>query len=252
MMTILQGIRVVDFFDILIVSIVVYYALIWFYNSRAFQLFKGFLVIVLLFIFSKILHLYTIEWLMQELATIIMILLIIVFQPELRRALERLGRQSFINNFLFGKKGQNIGYLNELIRSIESMSEKKTGALIVIEKATGLAEYLEGGLPLDAVVSEDLLIAIFQKNSPLHDGAVIIQGNRIAAVRCLLPLTENKLIDQRLGTRHRSAIGLTEVSDAIVLLVSEETGIISLAENGVLFRYLNKGDLEEKLLVDYI
>ncbi len=248
MLELLSNLRFLDIIDILIVSILIYYILLWFHASRAFQLFKGFLFIAFIFILSKLIGLYTIQWLLQKLAAIMVVLLIIVFQPELRKALEQLGRHSIFSTLLGNQPGRDIVVMNEIIRAVDELSEKKIGALIVLEKSTGLGEYVETGLEMDALVREDLLVSIFQKNSPLHDGAVIIQDSRILAVSCLLPLSESKQIDTKLGTRHRAAVGITELSDALVIIVSEETGVISMAENGELKRYLNRQNLEEKLL----
>jgi len=251
MRELLLGFRLLDLLDIVVVSFFVYYVLLWFKGSRALQLIKGFSFIVVLFILSHILHLYTIQWLMEKLAAIIFLMLIIVFQPELRLALEKLGRQSFISAFIVAKKGQEISFISQIIRAVEMLASKKTGALIVLEGITGLNEYLESGLKLDARISYDLILSVFQKAAPIHDGAMIIQGDRIAGVSCLLPLSESKFIDQRLGTRHRAALGLSEISDAKIIIVSEETGIISLAENGILARYLTRESLEERLLSDF-
>lgn len=166
--------RILDLVDILIVSYFVYQVLVWLKGSRAVQLIKGFAIIVILFIVSQLLQLYTIEWLMEKLAAIIFIMLIVVFQPELRQALEKLGRQSFVSSFIFAKKGQEISFVNQLIRAVMHISAKRHGALIVMEGVTGLNEYLESGLKLDARVSYDLIISVFQKSSPIHDGAIKI------------------------------------------------------------------------------
>lgn len=250
MLEIIQSFRLVDLIDILIVSVFVYYGLIWFQTTRAFQLFKGLLFILLLFLVSKWLGMQTIPWLLQKLATFFVILIIVVFHPELRKALEQLGRHS-IFSMIFGSQSLDIVFISEIMRAVETMSNRKIGAIIVIENSTGLGEYLESGVEIEAKVSEDLLLSIFQKNSPLHDGAVIIQRDKIIAARCLLPLTDNKFIDQRLGTRHRAAIGISELTDAMVIVVSEEGGTISLAHNGALQRYLSRQDLEEQLLISY-
>lgn len=250
MLELVQNFRLVDMIDILLVSVFIYYGLVWFQTTRAFQLFKGLLFIFLFYILSKVFGMHTIQWLVEKLAAFFVILMIVVFHPELRKALEQLGRHS-IFSIIIGTQAPDLVFISEVIRAVETMSERKIGALIVIENSTGLGEYIETGVKMEAKVSEDLLLSIFQKNSPLHDGAVVMQRDRIIASRCLLPLTDNKYIDQRLGTRHRAGIGISELTDATVILVSEETGTISIARNGKLNRYLNRQDLEEQLLINY-
>jgi diadenylate cyclase len=178
-------------------------------------------------------------------------MLIVIFQPELRRTLERFGRGKLLGSLGFAPPSRSGLYVRQIVRAVEQLSESRMGALIVVEKVAGLAEYLESGIRLDAALSAELLISIFNSKSPLHDGAVIIQGERILAASCLLPLSESRLLDKRLGTRHRAAIGLTEVTDALAVVVSEKSGVISLAENGYLTRFLTKDLLEEKLLSLY-
>lgn len=244
----LGQIRLTDILDIALVSVMVYYVLHWLKGSRAFQLFKGLLLLVLLFVISKILGLTTIEWLLQKMAAIILILLIVVFQPELRRGLERLGRNMFLWSFFWGPQPQDISIITRLTKAVELLSEKKTGALIIVERTTGLIEYSESGVAIDAQLSPELLVTIFNKHSPLHDGAVIVQNGRILAASCLLPISDVNFVNQKLGTRHRAALGISEVSDALVIIVSEETGGIALAENGILNRYPNKESFNARLL----
>ena len=246
---ILATIRLADILDIALVSLMVYSVLQWIKGSRAFQLFKGILFLVLLFVISKVLGLTTIQWLLHKMAAIIFIFLIVVFQPELRRGLERLGRHFFWWSFFWGDgTKQDITLITRLTKAVDILAEKKLGALIILERKTGLNEYAESGLVIDAKVSTELLVSVFCKNAPLHDGAVIIQNERIAAASCLLPLSEISQISQKLGTRHRAALGISEVSDALAIVVSEETGHMAIAENGILTRYPNKESLNERLL----
>lgn len=248
---ILKIIKWNDVIDICIVTIITYQILIWFKGTRAIQLLKGLFFLLLLFLISFHLSLSTISWLLSKFATVILLLIIIVFQPELRQALERIGRGRFFALASFHDKYKGMTIFKHIIKSVENLAKNKYGALIVLERTTSLAEYVESGIELDCIVSHELLISLFYPRTPTHDGAVIIQGNRILAAGCLLPLTESNLLDKRLGTRHRAALGLTEKTDAIVIVVSEETGIISLSENGNLTRYLNRETLESKLFNIY-
>ena len=238
--------RWLDLLDIAIVSIIVYYVILWLQGTRAWALLRGVLVIFFLYLVAHLANLYTINWLFEKFAAVLLILVIIVFQPELRRTLERLGRGRLFRG-LIPSSGSGSFFVRSLVRAIEQLSQNKIGALIVLERKTGLNEYLESGIRMDALLSAELIYSIFQTKSPLHDGAVIIQGDRLLGASCLLPLSESRLLDKRLGTRHRAAVGLTELSDAIVIVVSETTGTISLAENGYLTRFLTKEMLEEKL-----
>ena len=251
MINLIKHITWIDILDICIVTVILYQVLIWFKGTRAIQLLKGLFFLLLLFLISHYLSLSTINWLLSKLATVILLLIIIVFQPELRQALERIGRGRFFASASFSEQIKGMTIFKHIIRSVETLSKNKYGALIVLEKTTGLADFVESGIQMDSLVSQELLTSIFFPHNPTHDGAVIIQGSRILAAGCLLPLTESKLIDTRLGTRHRAALGLTEKTDAIVIAVSEETGIISLAENGNLTRYLNRETLESKLFNIY-
>lgn len=248
MLTLLKTFRLADLLDIALVSITVYYILHWLKGSRSFQLLKGVFLLVGLFSLSKVLGLTTIEWLLQKMAAIILILLIVVFQPELRRGLERLGRNVFRWSMLWGPRTKDMAIITRLTKAVEILSEKKTGALIIVEQNTGLSEYTELGVAIDAQISAELLLAIFHTQSPLHDGAVIIQNERITAASCLLPISDVNFVNQKLGTRHRAAIGISEISDALVIVVSEETGGIAIAENGILNRYPNKESFNARLL----
>ncbi len=241
----------IDLLDILLVAYFVYQMLSWFKGTRTFQLLRGLILLFVLFIISELFQLTTIVWLLQKFATIIVISVIIVFQPELRKALEHLGRGKLLTRFFLPEQEEGKGILHQLLRAIDELAHTKTGAIMAIERNTGLSEFMESGVGIDAHVDSELILAIFQKKSPLHDGAMIIQGNRIAAVSCLLPLSETNLSDKRLGTRHQAALGLSELTDALIIVVSEQTGTISVAENGHLERFLTRELLEEKLLKLY-
>lgn len=244
-------IRWIDLVDISIVAVIFYYILLWLQGTRGLSLIRGILLILLVYVTGKFFGLYTINWLFDRFAAIIALMLIILFQPELRRMLERFGRGKFMGVLGVVSTSHGSLYVRHIVRAVEQLAEEKTGALIIIEKLTGLNEYLESGVRMDAVISTELMLSIFNAKSPLHDGAVIIQGERILAAGCLLPISENRLLDKRLGTRHRAAVGVSEVSDALAIVVSEKTGIISFAENGYLTRYLTKDLLEEKLFSLY-
>ena len=245
----LINMRLTDILDIALVSMMVYAVLQWIKGSRAFQLVKGVLLLAVVFVVSKLFGLTTIEWVLQKMAAIIMIFLIIVFQPELRRGLERLGRQFFLWSLLWGaQRLQELTIITQLTKAVGILSEQKTGALIIIERTTGLNEYVETGVRVDALVSVELLVSVFNAPSPLHDGAVIIQNERLAAASCVLPISDMNFVTQKFGTRHRAGIGISEVSDAVTIIVSEETGGIAIAENGTLTRYPNKESLNARLL----
>lgn len=243
--------RFLDLVDISIVAIFIYYVLLWLQGTRAIPLIRGLIFILFLYIASRFFGFYTINWLFDRFAAALIVMLVILFQPELRRTLERFGRGKLLHKIGFAPAPQGSLYVRHVVRAVEQLSEDKTGALIIIENMTGLSEYLESGVRLDAMLSAELLLSIFEPKSPLHDGAVIIQGERIVAASCLLPISESRLLDKRLGTRHRAAIGVSELSDALAIVVSEKTGIISIAENGFLTRYLTKDILEEKLFSLY-
>lgn len=240
--------RVTDLIDILLISVLIYYIIILVKETRAEQLIKGFILLIVFSQISDWLNLYTVHWLLSNLLTVGLILVIVVFQPELRRAFERLGRSrgwllSFGNN---GEKERN-GVADELVRACTSLSRQKIGALIVLENKTGLSELLDTGTLIDGLVSAELLINIFIPNTPLHDGAVIIRNDKVVAAGVFLPLTENKNLSRELGTRHRAAIGISERSDALVLVVSEETGLISVCQNGQIARRIDEESLREIL-----
>jgi diadenylate cyclase len=233
--------------DIIIVYLIIYQFLSWIKNSQAFNLLKGFFVLFILYIISKTMHLSTLVWLLDKFTTIIIFLVVIIFQPEIRRLLEKLGRGSLFSSPFLSSEGKNTIIIKNILKAIDHLSKNKIGALIVIEKSTYLTEYIESGIKINADISAELLINLFFPKSPTHDGAVIIREDKIYSASSLLPLTDSKIQDYRLGTRHRAALGLSELSDALIIVVSEETGIISIAENATLTRYLTKEGLESRL-----
>ena len=247
----LQGlvstIGVLDIIDIVVVAYFLYRVYLMLKNTRAATLVKGLLVLVGFMIICRTLNLHVISWLLEKSMTVIMVALPVVFQPELRRALEQIGRGKLFRKGSELDEQELEAMLEDVAAATKVMSKAKVGALMVFERATGLVERIETGVPIDGLVSSGLIQNIFVKDTPLHDGAVVIRGNRIVAACCLLPLTENRNLSQELGTRHRAAIGISEQSDAMVLVVSEETGAISIARNGELVRYLTVDDVKEIL-----
>ena len=247
----LQGlvstIGVLDIIDIVVVAYFLYRLYLMLKNTRAATLVKGLLVLVAFMIVCRTLNLHVISWLLEKSMTVIMVALPVVFQPELRRALEQIGRGKLFRKGSELDEQELEAMLEDVAAATKVMSKAKVGALMVFERATGLVERIETGVPIDGLVSSGLIQNIFVKDTPLHDGAVVIRGNRIVAACCLLPLTENRNLSQELGTRHRAAIGISEQSDAMVLVVSEETGAISIARNGELVRYLTVDDVKEIL-----
>ncbi|MFN2341035.1 MAG: diadenylate cyclase CdaA [Halanaerobium sp.] len=231
--------------DIFIIAFIIYYLLNIISGTRAVQLIKGLGLIFVVALFAQLLELNTVNWFLDNFLTIIMVALPIVFQPELRRALEQIGRGGFLKEQFWQNWGPKE--INEIVLAMADMSEKKIGALIVISRRVGLKNYIETGIELDATISKQLLFSIFQHESPLHDGALIIENGTIQAASCFLNLSTRSDINPRLGTRHRAAIGITEESDALALVVSEETGVISVAEDGQLSRHLDKAELRETL-----
>lgn len=242
--------RVNDFVDICIVAIAVYYFMMATRGTRAVQLIKGVLILVALYMASSLLKFYTLNYIMSALVQVAMFGMIVIFQPELRNLLEKMGRLK-IGHFLGivtdpAEQGMD-NVIENISRASWKMSQTKTGALIVIERNTRLGEYMHSGTIINASVSSELLGNIFVPNTPLHDGAVIIRGNQIITAGCVLPLTANTNLTSELGTRHRAALGLSEASDAVVVVVSEETGKISLAINGSLTRNLTEQSLKKAL-----
>lgn len=230
--------------DILVVSYIFYKCYMLIKETRAEQLLKGILLIIALIPISYLLKLDMLYFILNKTLTIGVLSVIIIFQPEIRRALEHLGRSAFDDKHYFYNKEDLNAMINEISVAVQNLAESKTGALIVIEQSTGLNELIGAGTLLDANVTSNLLENIFVVNTPLHDGATIIRNNRILASGCVLPLTSNTAINKKLGTRHRAALGLSEVSDALVIIVSEETGVVSLAINGRITRGYDKERLK--------
>ena len=246
------NVAVTDVLDVLIVAFLIYKVLGFIKKTRAEQLAKGLIVFVAITLISKWLHFYTLHWILSGLATVGLIAIIVIFQPELRRLLESIGRSKF-TNFVNGvDKDVAKEIVGEFVSAIEHLAETKTGALIVIERETTLDDIIETGTVIDAAISAEMVGNIFYEGAPLHDGALIVRGDRLYAAGCVLPLTQNKRLSKDLGTRHRAGIGITENSDAYVIIVSEETGIISSAVDGKLIRYLDGKAIEKDLLGMYL
>lgn len=246
------NIRIRDIFDILIVAAAFYKLFMLIRETRAEQLTKGIFVLFVLTKVSEWLEFYTLNWILDTTMTVGVIAILIVFQPELRRALEYIGRSRFFTKSFLEIKGESLkGIIDEIVDAVASLSRQKIGALIVIERETGLNEVVETGTIIEGKVSSHLLINIFIPNTPLHDGAVIVKYDTIKAAGCFLPLTENTSLSKDLGTRHRAALGISERSDCLAIVVSEETGSISIAENGSLARYLDIKTLKQILMDMY-
>lgn len=246
------GIGVTDILDVLIVAFLAYKVLGFIRETRAEQLAKGILVFFLATFGSYVFKLYTLHYILSNVLQVGLIALVVIFQPELRRALEHLGRSKITTVFSQVDKDEAKQMIGEFVRAIESMSASRTGALIVIERETLLNDIVETGTIIDGAVSEQLIGNIFYEGSPLHDGALIVRGDRLYAAGCVLPLTQNKGLNKELGTRHRAGIGITENSDALTLIVSEETGVISIARDGKLTRFLDMKTVEKMLLSIYM
>ncbi len=249
---IISSIGITDVLDILIVAFIVYKVLGFIRETRAEQLAKGLLILVIITLASKVLHLYTLNWILSGVMTVGLVALVVIFQPELRRALEHLGRSRFTNVLNGVDKEEAKRMVLEMVEAIESMSSSRTGALIVIEGEITLNDIVETGTVIDANVSAEMIGNVFYEGAPLHDGAMIIRGDRLHAAGCVLPLTQNKQLSKELGTRHRAGIGITENSDAMVIIVSEETGVISIAKNGNLIRFVDVKKIEKALLELYL
>ncbi|MBN2221513.1 MAG: diadenylate cyclase CdaA [Vallitaleaceae bacterium] len=251
----LPVINIRDIIEILLIAFVIYELIIWVRGTRAWMLFKGITFLGLISALAVVFELNTILWIFSKTINVGIIAVIIVFQPELRRALEQLGRRNLLNRFISFEDGSLEGIdeaiIIDIVKGVYEMAAVRTGALIVMEYDERLDEYEKTGIPIDAVVSRQILVNIFEHNTPLHDGAVIIRGNRIVAATCLLPLSDNMTLSKELGTRHRAGVGITEVSDAVVIIVSEETGKVSIAIGGNLVRGVEAEYLKNKLLSIY-
>lgn len=248
----LPRISLTNVLEIIIIAFLVYEILLWIMNTRAWTLLRGLAVIATFYVLSAVLHLDTILWILEKITTIAVTALIIIFQPELRKALEQLGSRNLLTDILSfddGKENQefNERAANEIVKATFEMAKVKTGALIVIERSVPLHEIVRTGIEINGLVSSQLLINIFEHNTPLHDGAVVIRGNRVVAATCYLPLSDNMMISKDLGTRHRAAVGISEGTDSLTIVVSEETGRVSVVEGGVLRRISDAESLRQAL-----
>jgi diadenylate cyclase len=234
-----------DVLDIAIVSFLLYELLLLIRGTRAVQMALSGGFLLALYFLSQWLQLETVNWVIRNLAAYVVFAIIVLFQSDIRRALAHFGRAQFFK--YFERASSDDETLEELVVAASTLSARRIGAIIVVERQIGLRNYIEGGIPLDAVLTYDLLVSIFLPDSPLHDGAVIVRGNTILAAGCLLPLADEAVVRERLGTRHRAAIGLSLASDALILVVSEETGAISVVENGKITRNLDADGLRRRL-----
>lgn len=239
--------NLVSLLDVLVVWYVIYMLMMLLRGTKAVQLFRGIVVIIFIKLASWYIRLETVSWIMDQVINWGIIAIIVIFQPEIRRGLEHLGRGSLFANYNRKENEAEIKLVDALDQAIQYMSKRRIGALITVQMNTGLDDYIETGIPLDADVSGALLINIFIPNTPLHDGAVIIKDNRIAVAAAYLPLSESNLIPKELGTRHRAAVGISEVTDALTIVVSEETGGVTITKNNELIRDLTQQDYRKLL-----
>ena len=249
----LPKITMTDVVEILIITFLFYYMLVWIKNTRAWVLLKGIMVILLFVLVAAVFQMNTIIWIAKNTLSVAITAIVIIFQPEIRKALENLGQKNFLTSFFTFdfSKGEIAKFtdktINELVKACYEMGKVKTGALIVIEDEIVLSEYERTGIAVDGILTSQLLINIFEKNTPLHDGAVIVRGDRVVSATCYLPLTDSLSISKDLGTRHRAAVGISEVSDSLTVVVSEETGKVSIAMGGELYRNVDAEFLKNKL-----
>ena len=249
----LPKMTITDIVEIVIIAFLFYYMLVWIQNTRAWMLLRGLLVILLFVLVAVIFQMNTIVWITQNMLSVALVALVVIFQPEMRRALENLGRKNILSSFFsFDFSGNEAGKfsdktVNELVKACYEMGKVKTGALIVVEDEIMLSEYERTGIEVDGLLTSQLLINIFEKNTPLHDGAVIVRGDRVVAATCYLPLSDSLSLSKDLGTRHRAAVGISEVGDSLTIVVSEETGRVSIAMGGELYRNVDAEFLKNKL-----
>lgn len=248
----LPDVSITDIIEIAIISYFMYHLLVWIKNSRVWMLIRGVIIILIFFVFAAIFQMNTIIWLGEKLVSVAVTVLIVVFQPELRRALEQIGRRKIKSIFSWnllktGAKKFDDTTIVGMVTACYEMGAVKTGALIVVENDMQLTEFERTGISLDALVTRQLLINIFEKNTPLHDGAVIVRGDRVVSATCYLPLSDNMGLSKDLGTRHRAAVGISEVSDSLTIVVSEETGTVSYAREGRIVRDVKEDELIAEL-----
>ncbi len=243
-MEILRQLRWQDLVDVILMTVIVYRLLLIIKGTKAAHMLMGLGVLLVASLLSGYFEIYTVDWLIQSFWAQIVIAIIILFQPEIRRALAQMGETQLFRTLT---SAEELKSLEEIVRATIALANRKIGAIVAIERDTSLKDFVEIGTPLDAKVSKEVLLSVFHPTSPIHDGAVVIKGNRIVAAGCFLPITMSPDISRALGTRHRAALGLSEETDAVVLIVSEETGIVSMAINGKLETHLDMGTLREML-----
>ena len=245
--------NIIDIIEIMLIAFFVYQFMVWIKFTRAYTLLKGLLVIGAFLVLAYIFKMNTILWIVSKLAGALITAIVVIFQPELRKVIEQLGQKKIMASIIPFDTGKEVKErftdktVNELIKACYDMAEVKTGALIVIEQEIRLDEYIRTGINVDAILTSQLLINIFEHNTPLHDGAIVIRGDRIVAATCYLPLSDNMALNKNLGTRHRAGVGISEVSDSFTIIVSEETGNVSVAKQGKLDVALTKDELKERL-----
>lgn len=241
---------IMDVLEIVIIAFLVYQVMVWIKNTKAWMLLRGILFLGVFILIAAFLQMHTILWIAKNAATVMATAAVVVFQPELRRGLEKLGEKQMITSmvpFDSREKGRfSDKTVEEITDAVYQMSKVKTGALIVVEQAIQLTEYESTGIQMDCLISSQVLVNIFEHNTPLHDGAIIVRNDRIVAATCYLPLSDNMGLSKGLGTRHRAAVGMSEVSDALIVVVSEETGDVSIAQGGRLSRGINEKELMER------
>lgn len=251
----LPQVGITDVIEIALISFFVYQFMVWIKFTRAYTLLKGILIVLGFIFIAYVFQMSTILWIVKNLSTVLITAVIIIFQPELRKVLEQLGQKKIMSAIPLFDTSKEVQErftdktVNELVKACFDMGEVKTGALIVIEQNIRLTEYERTGINVDAVLTSQLLINIFEHNTPLHDGAVLVRGNRIVAATCYLPLSDNMELSKELGTRHRAGVGISEVTDSMTIIVSEETGKVSIAENGKLSRAVTEDELRKYLMV---
>lgn len=250
----MSGIRWTDIVEIIILSFLIYHILVWIKNTKAWSLLKGILVIAVFILFAAYFEMNTILWIVNNLFSVAVTAVVVILQPELRRAVEELGRKNIISSIIpitvgRGPEGGRFSdkTINEIVKACVEMGRARTGALIVMEKDESLTDYERTGIEIDGVVTSQLLINIFEHNTPLHDGAVIVRGDRVTSATCYLPLSDNMRLSKELGTRHRAGVGISEVTDSLTIIVSEETGKISVAYGGDLERNVDAEQLRARL-----
>ena len=251
----MPSVRWEDIAEIIIISFLVYHLMVWIKNTRAWALLKGIVFIMIFILVAALFQMNTILWIAENVISLAVIAFVVVLQPELRKALEQLGNKNIFSSlFPFESGKTNIGRftdktISEIIKATYEMGKVKTGALIVVEQNISLSEYERTGITVDALISSQLMINIFEHNTPLHDGAVIIRGDRIVSATCYLPLSDNRELSKDLGTRHRAAVGISEATDAFTIIVSEESGIVSYSYKGEIYRNVMADEMRSQLLI---